>query len=399
MQSPIRAAARRSVPVIDFDVVGLSRAQFALTALYHFLFVPLTLGLSMILVIMESVYVMTGRQIWQQMTKFWGVLFGINFAMGVATGITMEFQFGTNWAYYSHYVGDIFGAPLALEGLMAFFLESTFVGLFFFGWDRLSKIGHLVVTGLVALGSSLSALWILIANAWMQNPVGAQFNFQTMRMELVSFGAVLFNPVAQAKFVHTAAAGYVVGSVFVLAISSWYLLHGRNVAVAKRSMAVAASFGLACALSVVVLGDESGYLASENQKMKVAAIEAEWHTQKPPADFTVFGLPDVKTRSTHAEIKLPWLLGLIATRSIDTPVAGIEDLVAVARTRIRSGMQAHAALQKLRANGADEAARTSRRTRRIWATACCCCATSTILPRPPMRRSNSRPGRRYPTYR
>ena len=173
--------------MIDLDVVGLSRLQFALTALYHFLFVPLTLGLSMILVIMESVYVMTGREIWQRMTQFWGLLFGINFAMGVATGITMEFQFGTNWAYYSHYVGDIFGAPLAIEGLMAFFLESTFVGLFFFGWDRLSKIGHLVVTALVALGSSLSALWILIANAWMQNPIGAHFNYQTMRMELASF--------------------------------------------------------------------------------------------------------------------------------------------------------------------------------------------------------------------
>src|SRR5580693_1716176 len=276
------------------DLVDLSRLQFAITAMYHFLFVPLTLGLSVLLGIMETVYVMTGRPIWREMVRFWGVLFGINFAMGVATGITMEFQFGTNWAYYSHYVGDVFGAPLALEGLMAFFLESTFVGLFFFGWDRLSKIGHLVVTGLVALGSSLSALWILIANAWMQNPVGAQFNFQTMRMELVSFGDVLFNPVAQAKFVHTVAAGYVVGSVFVLAISSWYLLRGRNVAVAKRSMAVAASFGLACALSVVVLGDESGYLASENQKMKVAAIEAEWNTESPPAGFTVFGLPDVQ---------------------------------------------------------------------------------------------------------
>ena len=236
----------------------LSRMQFALTALYHFLFVPLTLGLSMILVIMEAIYVMTGREIWKRMTRFWGMLFGINFAMGVATGITMEFQFGTNWAYYAHYVGDIFGAPLAIEGLMAFFLESTFVGLFFFGWERLSKVGHLVVTALVALGSSLSALWILIANAWMQNPVGAQFNPQTMRMELASFTEVLFNPVAQAKFVHTVAAGYVVGSVFVLAISAWYLLRGRNVDIARRSMAVAASFGLACSLSVVVLGDESG---------------------------------------------------------------------------------------------------------------------------------------------
>src|SRR5271167_2493917 len=224
------------------------RLQFALTALYHFLFIPLTLGLSMLLVIMESVYVMTGKEIWQRMTRFWGVLFGINFAMGVATGITMEFQFGTNWAYYSHYVGDIFGAPLAIEGLMAFFLESTFVGLFFFGWDRLSKIGHLIVTALVALGSSLSALWILIANAWMQYPIGAEFNYETMRMELVSFGDVLLNPVAQSKFVHAVAAGYVVSSVFVLAISSWYLLRGRNTEIARRSMAVAASFGLACSL-------------------------------------------------------------------------------------------------------------------------------------------------------
>jgi cytochrome bd ubiquinol oxidase subunit I len=339
------------------DVVTLSRVQFALTALYHFVFVPLTLGLSMILVVMESVYVMTGRTIWKEMTRFWGLLFGINFAMGVATGITMEFQFGTNWAYYSHYVGDIFGAPLAIEGLMAFFLESTFVGLFFFGWDRLSKVAHLVVTALVALGSSLSALWILIANGWMQNPVGAQFNFQTMRMELVSFADVLLNPVAQAKFVHTVAAGYVVGSVFVLAISAWYLLRGRNVEIARRSMAVAASFGLACSLSVVVLGDESGYLAGENQKMKVAAIEAEWHTEVPPAGFTLFGFPDMRSRTTHARLRIPWLLGLIATRSVDRPVAGISDLVAGARARIVSGIEADAALQVLRADPADASAR------------------------------------------
>jgi cytochrome d ubiquinol oxidase subunit I len=343
--------------MIDLPLVQLSRLQFALTALYHFLFVPLTLGLSMILVIMESVYVMTGREIWKRMTRFWGMLFGINFAMGVATGITMEFQFGTNWAYYSHYVGDVFGAPLAIEGLMAFFLESTFVGLFFFGWERLSKVGHLIVTALVALGSSLSALWILIANGWMQHPVGAQFNYQTMRMELASFSEVLLNPVAQAKFVHTVAAGYVVGSVFVLAVSAWYLLRNRNVEVARRSMAVAASFGLACSLSVVVLGDESGYLASENQRMKVAAIEAEWHTERPPAGFTVFGFPDVQTHSTHAELKVPWLLGLIATRSVDEPVLGILDLVARARTRIRSGIEAQAALKVLRADPDNTAAR------------------------------------------
>jgi cytochrome d ubiquinol oxidase subunit I len=344
--------------VIDLDVVTLSRAQFALTALYHFLFVPLTLGLSMILVIMESVYVMTDKEIWKRMTRFWGVLFGINFAMGVATGITMEFQFGTNWAYYSHYVGDIFGAPLAIEGLMAFFLESTFVGLFFFGWERLSKVGHLIVTALVALGSSLSALWILIANAWMQYPTGAEFNYQTMRMELVSFADVLLNPVAQSKFVHAAAAGYVVGSVFVLAISAWYLLRGRNVDIARRSMAVAASFGLACSLSVVVLGDQSGYEASENQKMKIAAIEAEWHTTPAPASFTLFGIPDVAARKTYAAIEVPWLLGLIATRSLDEPVPGIFDLVDRAKQRIRSGMLAHAALQTLRTDHSDERART-----------------------------------------
>src|SRR6516165_8530559 len=230
--------------MLHVDPVSLDRLQFAVTALYHFLFVPLTLGLSMLLAVMESVYVMTGREIWKQMTKFWGLLFGINFAMGVATGITMEFQFGTNWAYYSHYVGDIFGAPLAIEGLMAFFLESTFVGLFFFGWERLSKVGHLIVTAMVALGSSLSALWILVANGWMQHPVGADFNYETMRMELTSFSDVLFNVVAQSKFVHTVAAGYVTGAVFVLAISAWYLLRGRNRDLAQRSMAVAASFGL-----------------------------------------------------------------------------------------------------------------------------------------------------------
>jgi len=242
----------------SMDVVSLSRLQFGLTAMYHFLFVPLTLGLAILLGVMESVYVMTGRTIWLQMTKFWGLLFGINFAMGVATGITMEFQFGMNWAYYSHYVGDIFGAPLAIEGLMAFFLEATFIGLFFFGWDKLTKLQHLCVTWLVALGSNLSALWILIANGWMQYPVGAKFNPDTMRMEVTDFMQVLFNPVAQAKFVHTVSAGYVTGAMFVLSISAFYLIRGRHTELAKRSMTVAASFGLAAALSVVVLGDERG---------------------------------------------------------------------------------------------------------------------------------------------
>jgi cytochrome d ubiquinol oxidase subunit I len=335
------------------DLVTLSRLQFGLTAMFHFLFVPLTIGLSVLLAIMEAVYVMTGRTVWRDMVRFWGGLFGINFAMGVATGIPLEFQFGTNWAYFSSYVGDVFGAPLALEGMMAFFLEATFVGLFFFGWDRLSRVQHLIVTALLALATNLSALWILIANGWMQYPVGARFNVATMRMEVTDFGAVVFNPVAQSKIVHTVSAGYVTGSVFVLAISAWYLLNKRHRAIALRSMTVAASFGLASALSVVVLGDESGYMAGQNQKMKIAAIEAMWQTETPPASFTVFGLPDQRTHTTRAAIRVPWVLGLIATRSIDTPVAGIDDLVRDAGARIRSGMVAYAAMEGLRAHRAD----------------------------------------------
>lgn len=332
----------------EFDVVQLSRLQFALTALYHFLFVPLTLGLSLLLAIMESVYVMTGRAIWREMTKFWGLLFGINFAMGVATGLTMEFQFGTNWAYFAHYAGDIFGAPLAIEGLMAFFLEATFIGLFFFGWTRLSRLKHLAVTWLVALGSNFSALWILIANAWMQDPVGAHFNPATMRMEIDSFYDVMFNPVAQSKFVHTVSAGYVTGAMFVLAVSAWYLLKDRHRAFARRSMTVAASFGLASALSVVVLGDESGYTATLNQKMKVASIEAMWETEPPPASFTLIGIPDRQAQTTHYAIRIPWLMGLIATRSLDEPVQGIKELVAAGETRIRNGLIAYRELERLR---------------------------------------------------
>lgn len=336
----------------ELDVVQLSRLQFALTALYHFLFVPLTLGLSLLLAIMESVYVMTGRVVWKEMTKFWGTLFGINFAMGVATGLPLEFQFGTNWAYYAHFVGDIFGAPLAIEGLMAFFLESTFIGLFFFGWNRLGRLGHLIVTWMVAIGSNLSALWILIANAWMQNPVGATFNPATMRMEVASFYDVLFNPVAQDKFVHTVSAGYVTGAVFVLAIGAFYLLRGRHREIAHRSIVVAASFGLASALSVVVLGDESGYTAGLNQKMKIAAIEAMWQTETPPASFTVFGFPDLEAQTTHFAVRVPWVLGLIATRSLDQPVDGIRQLVADAERRIRNGLVAYRGLAQLRAQHA-----------------------------------------------
>jgi len=308
-----------------------------------------------ILVIMESVYVMTGKQVYKDMTKFWGKLFGINFAMGVTTGITMEFQFGTNWAYYSHYVGDIFGAPLAIEGLMAFFLESTFVGLFFFGWDKLSKEKHLMVTFLVAFGSNLSALWILIANGWMQNPVGAEFNFETMRMEMTSFTALIFNPVAQVKFVHTVAAGYTTASMFVLGISSWYLLKKRDVGFALRSIAVASGFGLASILSVIILGDESGYTTGEVQKVKLAAIEAEWHTEPAPAAFTVFGLPNQAEERTDYAIKIPFVLGLIATRSLDEQVTGLINIKNQNEIRVRNGMQSYADLQRLKNGDKSEA--------------------------------------------
>lgn len=331
------------------DVVMLSRMQFGLTALYHFLFVPLTLGMTFILGIMESVYVMTGKQVYKDMTKFWGKLFGINFAMGVTTGLTLEFQFGTNWAYYSHYVGDIFGPLLASEGWMAFFLESTFVGLFFFGWDKLTQVQHLTVTWLLAVGTSLSALWILIANGWMQHPVGAEFNYETLRMEMTSFADVFFNPVAQVKFVHTVAAGYVTGSMFVLGISSWYLLNKRDIGFARRSFSIASAFGLASVLSVIVLGDESGYTSGETQKIKLAAIEAEWETEHAPASFTVIGFPDQENERTDYAIKIPYVLGMIATRSIDEDVKGLKDLREESAKRIKSGMVAYKNLQKLRA--------------------------------------------------
>ena len=344
---------------MDLAVVELSRLQFALTAMYHFLFVPLTLGLSFMLVIMESIYVITEREIWRTITRFWAKLFGINFVLGVATGLTMEFEFGMNWSYYSHYVGDVFGAPLAIEGLMAFFLEATFVGLMFFGWDKLSKRGHLLVTFLVALGSNLSALWILIANGWMQNPVGSRFNSDTMRMEVSDFYSVLFNPVAQAKFVHTVSAGYVTASVFVVGISAWYLLRGRFTALATRSLTVAAAFGLASSLSVVVLGDESGYALTDNQKMKLAAIEAMWHTEEAPAGLTLIGFPSVKDRTTYYEIKIPYVLGLISTRSLTGQVQGINELVLHAQERIESGQIAYGALEALKADRTDVAARAT----------------------------------------
>ncbi len=336
--------------MISSELVDLSRLQFAFTSMYHFLFVPLTLGLSFMLVVMEACYVVTGREVYKDMTRFWGKLFGINFALGVATGITMEFQFGTNWAYYSHYVGDIFGAPLAIEGLMAFFLESTMVGLFFFGWNRLSKGGHLAVTFLMALGTNLSALWILIANAWMQYPAGSEFNFVTMRMEMANFWEVVTSPWAQAKFMHTINAGYMTGAMFVLSISAWYLIKGRDIDFAKKSIRLAACFGFIATLLTIHMGDESGYLVTKNQPTKIASMEAMWETHEAPAPLSLFALPNDKTRSNEMEISVPWLFGLMGTRSISTEIEGINPLVEKAQARIINGQRAVGLLEELRKN-------------------------------------------------
>lgn len=334
--------------MISSELVDLSRLQFALTSMYHFLFVPLTLGLSFMLVVMETCYVVTGRTVYKDMTRFWGKLFGINFALGVATGITMEFQFGTNWAYYSHFVGDIFGAPLAIEGLMAFFLESTMAGLFFFGWNRLTKGAHLAVTFFMALGTNLSALWILIANAWMQHPVGSEFNFITMRMEMADFWDVVTSPWAQAKFMHTVNGGYMTGAMFVLAISAWYLIKGRDTDFAKKSLRVAAVFGLIASLFTLHMGDESAYLVTKDQPTKIAAMEAVWETHEAPAPLSLFALPDEKQRVNRKEVSLPWLFGLMGTRSLTTEIEGINPLIEKVEGRIINGRRAVTLLEELR---------------------------------------------------
>lgn len=353
--------------MIPSDLVDLSRLQFALTAMYHFIFVPLTLGLSFMLVVMELAYVISGKQMYKDMTRFWGKLFGINFAIGVATGLTMEFQFGTNWAYYSHYVGDIFGAPLAIEGLMAFFLESTFIGLFFFGWDRLSRGKHLLVTFLMALGSNLSALWILVANGWMMNPIGAEFNFETMRMEMTNFWAVFTSEWAQAKFVHTIGGGYMTGSFFVMAISAYYMLKRQDVKFAASSFRLAAAFGLVAAALTLHMGDESGYLVTRDQPTKIAAMEAIWDTHEAPAPLSLFAIPDQEAQKNHMEVSVPWLFGLMGTRSLSTEIPGIKQLTADAETRIVNGQKAVSTLEALRKDPKMKLfRRSSKPSKRSW---------------------------------
>ena len=334
-------------------VIALSRTQFAATALYHYLFVPLTLGLSVLLATMETIYVISGREIYRRMTQFWAKLFAINFALGVATGLTMEFEFGTNWSTYSHFVGDIFGAPLAIEGLMAFFLESTFVGLMLFGWDKLSRGKHLLVTYMVALGSNLSALWILVANAYMQHPVGSEFNPETMRMELDSFTALLFSSDAQAKFVHTSIAGFLTASIFVIGISAYYMLRNRHRAIAIRSFRVAALFGVFASIGVICLGDALGFVSGEGQPNKLVAMEGLWQTAEAPAGFNVVAWPDQQAMENRFELQIPYVLTPLVTHSFDGSIAGADDLVRQAEVRIRDGIPALRALETLSDNPKD----------------------------------------------
>jgi cytochrome d ubiquinol oxidase subunit I len=319
---------------VDLSLVEWSRAQFALTAVYHWLFVPLTLGLSFILAIMETIYVRTGNEEWKRITRFWMTLFGINFAIGVATGIILEFEFGTNWSGYSWFVGDIFGAPLAIEGILAFFLESTFIAVMFFGWNKVSRKFHLLSTWLVAIGSNLSALWILVANGWMQNPVGMAFNPETARNEMVSFWAVLFNPVAVEKFLHTVSSGYLLASMFVVGISSWYILKKRDESMAKRSILVAAVFGLLSSLMVAYTGDSSARTLARVQPVKFASMEA-LTTGKTNAGLIAFGIlkdsdrkiGDRVMKDFVFRIEIPELLSVLTAGDRDAYVPGIADHV------------------------------------------------------------------------
>jgi cytochrome d ubiquinol oxidase subunit I len=317
----------------DLTLVDWSRAQFALTALYHWIFVPITLGTSFIIAIMETIYVKTGQEIWKRITKFWMTLFGINFAIGVATGIILEFEFGTNWSNYSWFVGDIFGAPLAIEGIMAFFMESTFIAIMFFGWDKVSKKFHLTSSWLVAIGSNLSALWILVANAWMQNPVGMEFNPDTARNEMVDFWQVLFSPTAVNKFLHVITSAYTYSALFVIGISAWYLLKKKNLALAKRSMVVASTFGLITSLFMVMTGDESAREVYKVQPMKFAAMEGLYYgeTNAPLVAIGIFeNAPtpqDPKAKEWAAKIEIPNLLSYMAALDPHAFVPGIHDLV------------------------------------------------------------------------
>jgi cytochrome d ubiquinol oxidase subunit I len=316
---------------LDLALVNWSRAQFALTVMYHWIFVPLTLGLAFIIAFMETLYVRTGKDEWKTTTQFWMKLFGINFAIGVATGIILEFEFGTNWSNYSWFVGDIFGAPLAIEGIMAFFMESTFIAVMFFGWDKVSKKFHLWSTWLTAFGANLSALWILVANGWMQLPAGMSFNPETARNEMENFWEVLFSPVAINKFLHTVSSGYVLASLFVIGISAWFLLKKRNQVFARKSIVVASLFGLISSVYLIVTGDESARVMAKYQPMKFAAMEGLYDGQEgaPLVAMGFFGKKSAESQREEFAFKLeiPNFLSYMAFLDPNAFVPGIKDLV------------------------------------------------------------------------
>lgn len=317
---------------IDLSLIDWSRAQFALTAMFHWIFVPLTLGITFIIAIIESIYVKTGDPEWKRITKFWMKLFGINFAIGVATGIILEFEFGTNWSNYSWFVGDIFGAPLAVEGILAFFMESTFIAIMFFGWDKVGKKFHLASSWLVAIGANLSALWILVANGWMQFPTGMEFNPDTARNEMTDFWAVLFSPVAINKFLHTITSGYVLASIFVIGISSWFILKKREILFAKRSIVIASVFGLLSSMFLAYTGDGSAYQVAQKQPMKLAAMEGLYEG-KEGAGLILFAIlksdKEINDgKEAHSmKIEIPKLLSFLGYRNSDAFVPGVGDLI------------------------------------------------------------------------
>ena len=357
---------------IDMAMVDWARAQFALTAIYHWLFVPLTLGLAVVMGIMETLYYRTGKEFWKQTAQFWQRLFGINFAMGVATGIILEFEFGTNWSNYSYLVGDIFGAPLAVEGIVAFFMESTFVAVMFFGWNKVSKGFHLASTWLTGLGATISAWWILVANSWMQYPVGQTFNPETVRNEMTSFADVALSPVAVDKFVHTVLSAWVLGAVFVVGVSSWYLLKKRHTEFATKSLRLGAIFGLIASALLMLSGHHSAYTVAQTQPMKLAAMEALYKggTDQPLtiiAGINPFQQPDYE-QADEPPLKLavPYALSFLATNDMNGYVSGIRDILdgytkadgtvePSLDEKIQRGQQAITALQEYRKAKADGA--------------------------------------------
>ncbi len=351
---------------IDTSLIDWSRAQFALTAMYHWIFVPLTLGLGLVMALMETAYVCTGREFWKTTARFWMKLFGINFAMGVATGLILEFQFGTNWSNYSWFVGDIFGAPLAIEGIVAFFMESTFIAVMFFGWNKVSRGAHLASTWLTIIGATLSAWWILVANAWMQYPVGMEFNPDTMRSEMVDFAAVALSPMAVVKFLHTVTSAWVLGAAFAVGVSCWFLLRRRHRDMALASIRVAAMVGLVGALLTAVSGHESGRQIAKLQPMKLAAAEGHYEGSAGAGLVAVGMLNPAADWAAEGDkflwrIEIPRALSILATDSLEGYVPGIRDLLdggyelpeggkaLSAEEKMARGREAIAALQGYRA--------------------------------------------------